>query len=170
MKTTLVLFALFLSVALAIKSEEQYQSSFLRWMQVHQKTYSHNDFSRRYQIFKKNLDYIEAWNAKGESYTCIFFASIFSYLIWLFANGKTILNSRSSCYLFLVALNHFADLTNAEFKAFHLGMDVDTKKDSSFLTTELTELPVVGGVPASVDWRTAGVVTPVKDQGQCGSW
>ena len=31
------------------------------------------------------------------------------------------------------------------------------------------KLTPVGANPASVDWVAAGVVTPIKDQGQCGS-
>jgi len=44
-----------------------------------------------------------------------------------------------------------------------LGYKADLKKSSNIrvLSTE--------SVPASVDWTTQGAVTPVKDQGQCGS-
>jgi len=56
--------------------------------------------------------------------------------------------------------NQFMDLTTAEFKKFYTGF---TKK------TVRKDVPVSGSVAATVDWRTKGAVTPVKDQGQCGS-
>ena len=60
-----------------------------------------------------------------------------------------------------MAVNKFADLTGAEFKRLY------TSKYYPVNNTVWT--PPSSALPASVDWTTEGVVTPVKDQGQCGS-
>jgi len=61
-----------------------------------------------------------------------------------------------------LGLNNFADMTNKEFRARMNGFH--------FNATQVARHggPVVG-LPASVDWRTQGYVTGVKDQAQCGS-
>lgn len=63
-----------------------------------------------------------------------------------------------------VGLNEFADLTNEEFKAKYVGYKSPSgpKKATAFKYANLTT------VPASIDWRTYGAVTPIKDQGNCG--
>jgi len=59
-----------------------------------------------------------------------------------------------------VAINKFADLTAAEFSAIYNGMNV---------ISNATYMYVASPTDATVDWRTKGAVTPIKDQGQCGS-
>ncbi|KAH6816170.1 senescence-associated gene 12 protein [Perilla frutescens var. frutescens] len=65
-----------------------------------------------------------------------------------------------------LAVNKFADLTNAEFQSsrngYKLGSLPKPPKASSFRYANVT------AVPASIDWRKKGAVTAVKDQGQCG--
>lgn len=60
-------------------------------------------------------------------------------------------------------MNHFGDLTNAEYRKLHLGLKKKLSAVPVFKETQNIT------APASWDWREKGAVTPVKDQGQCGS-
>ena len=61
-----------------------------------------------------------------------------------------------------MGVNKFADMTADEFKATHTG-GVRIGKRNHVATIAAHALP------DSVDWTTKGAVTPIKDQGQCGS-
>jgi len=57
-----------------------------------------------------------------------------------------------------------SDLTKEEFKAY-LGY----KKQNKTYNIEVPEPEIIALFEDEVDWRTKGLVTPVKDQGSCGS-
>ncbi|KAK3043341.1 hypothetical protein RJ639_002643 [Escallonia herrerae] len=61
--------------------------------------------------------------------------------------------------------NKYADLTNAEFTSIYLGLRtaVCSGEGLNYTSQKFKALP------RSVDWRKKGAVTPIKDQGQCGS-
>lgn len=67
-------------------------------------------------------------------------------------------------YTYTLGLNQFADLTASEFKEQYVTGGYNRSHPRSVnYTTYATALPT------SVDWTQKGAVTPVKNQGQCGS-
>ncbi|KAK9099525.1 hypothetical protein Syun_026570 [Stephania yunnanensis] len=63
-----------------------------------------------------------------------------------------------------LALNKFADMSWEEFQAQKLGAPQNCSA-----TTKSTHKLKEGILPATKDWREDGIVSPVKDQGHCGS-
>ena len=65
---------------------------------------------------------------------------------------------------FKLAVNHLADLTDAEMKMMRgYQYNPDTLRDNLYTYTSAKQ------IPDDVNWWLAGAVTPVKDQGICGS-
>ncbi|EGC32859.1 hypothetical protein DICPUDRAFT_81345 [Dictyostelium purpureum] len=73
-------------------------------------------------------------------------------------NWNTNKNSKT-----VLGLTQFADLTNEEYRKIYLGTKVNVAPEKhNFNMIHFTG-------PDSIDWRTKGAVSHVKDQGQCGS-
>ncbi|KAK7404749.1 hypothetical protein VNO78_05705 [Psophocarpus tetragonolobus] len=105
-----------------------------QWMFIHGRVYMDAyEKEQKYQIFKQNVQSIEAFNEAGNK-------------------------------LYKLGINHYADITNEEFKArntFKGHMNSTITRTPTFKYEHVTE------VPTTLDWRQKGAVTPIKDQGQC---
>ncbi|CAO2177850.1 unnamed protein product [Urochloa humidicola] len=124
---------------------------FRSWQAAYNRSYATAaERLHRFEVYRRNMKLIEATNRLGLSYKL----------------GET----------------PFTDLTSDEFLATHTMPRRDAaRRQQLIITTRAGPVSEHGGaaahpywnytdldVPESVDWRTKGAVTPVKDQGDCG--
>jgi cathepsin H len=118
------------------------------WADRHHKSYrTEEEAQRRFVIWKDNVDHVHAHNQAYEM----------GYTLY----SKTILDSP------------FADLTDHEFVALYLMEPQDcsatTHKSSGRLRPANEKTVYLLNEKFAIDWRTKGIMTPIKDQGHCGS-
>jgi len=117
----------------------------------------------------------QAWAQDfGKAYTTIE-ESAHRFAIWV-TNLERISQTNSQKLSYKLRLNQFADLTDDEFKVKVHGSkgsclqhNPNVPRISTKIRAKVDKLALPVSAPASVDWTSEGVVTPVKDQGDCGS-
>merc|ERR1712167_357744 len=72
-------------------------------------------------------------------------------------------NKKAEEHGFTVGVNEFADMSRHEFKEVMLRYQPERKKANPIKVFDES------ATPSSIDWVSKGAVTPVKNQGQCGS-
>jgi len=89
----------------------------------------------------------------------------------IFGNNLRLINKHNAehalgLHSYTLGVNEFADLTNEEFVKKYNGYDTSFNAEQA----QQADIDIdIASLPKSVDWREKGYVTPVKNQGQCGS-
>ena len=118
------------------------------------------DISLAY-ISEDDIEFIQFLSEHGKSYTT---TDQYNFRKMVFKQNLEAIKAFKSDTS-TVGVNKFTDLTKEEFKKYLLGFRA---RDANPLLRHFkTDYPITH--LKEIDWVAAGAVTPVKDQGQCGS-
>ncbi|XP_026277482.2 procathepsin L [Frankliniella occidentalis] len=141
MKVLIVLAACVLAAMAAIPSDMEIKAHWESFKATHAKTYANAvEEAYRAKVFKENAIRIAKHNDR-------------------FASGDV---------TFKVGYNQYADMHTHEVTEKMNGFRMEMKKPSAQVH-KASNMSVSWPWSKKVDWRSQGYVTPVKDQGQCGS-
>nr|4QRG_A Chain A, Papain [Carica papaya]4QRG_B Chain B, Papain [Carica papaya] len=125
--------------------------------------YSQNDLTSTERL----IQLFESWMLKHNKIYKNIDEKIYRFEIFK-DNLKYIDETNKKNNSYWLGLNVFADMSNDEFKEKYTG-----SLAGNYTTTELSYEEVLNdgdvNIPEYVDWRQKGAVTPVKNQGSCGS-
>ena len=110
---------------------------------------------------KAEVSPFEAWKA-AHSMKFESFENTYRERIFLANLAEITLHNSKLSKSYTMGLNQFSALTQEEFAQQFLGLNLPEGVET---VSEDLEYPIVG----DVDWTTQGAVTPIKNQGQCGS-
>ena len=111
-------------------------------------------------VFHRFQKFIKKYNKKYESVN----EYLARYEIFKKNVMKSFMNENKS---YQTGITKFSDLTKQEFTKIYLNLNYDAMAMANF-NPYLVDIKY--GAPSSYDWRTRNIVTPVEDQGLCGSF
>jgi cathepsin L len=126
-------------IATSTPSYFNYLGIYDKYISDFNRTYNDSEYWYRYNVFEKNMEYINYSN-----------------------------NYKNNTYS--LGINNFTDMTFNEFSSIYLRLKINTPpshKDYNLVFSNFYDNN--SPVPTNIDWRASGLVTNIKDQGQCGS-
>ena len=118
---------------------------------------NNNIIHEKFNIF---IDYIYRFNKKYDDMNYVI-----ERLEIFHNNLEYIINHNQGNNTYELGINNFADMTNKEYIQYLSSINHNNLRKNICKS----QISNSGNYPSSIDWRNKNAVTPVKDQGQCGS-